>query len=58
MLKIYIAGYDVFDPNAVNIGNTLKNICAAYGFEGLFPLDNELEVQVQEIGRASCWVRV
>lgn len=37
--KIYIAGPDVFYPNAVEIGEAKKAICAKYGFEGIFPLD-------------------
>ncbi len=41
MKKIYIAGFDVFYPDAVNIGNKLKGICRKYGFKGLFPSDNE-----------------
>lgn len=43
-LKVYLAGPDVFFPNAVEIGSKKKRICAEYGFEGIFPLDNELPV--------------
>ncbi len=39
--SIYIAGFDVFSPDAVEKGKALKKICAEYGFEGLYPLDNE-----------------
>ncbi len=39
MRKIYIAGPDVFAPNAYEIGEKYKQICAKYGFEGLYPLD-------------------
>jgi nucleoside 2-deoxyribosyltransferase len=42
-LKVYLAGPDVFFPNALEIGFEKKRICAEYGFEGLFPLDNELQ---------------
>ena len=42
MLKIYLAGPDVFEQNAVEQGKTLKDLCRQYGFEGLFPLDNEI----------------
>lgn len=40
MKTIYLAGPDVFDPDPVATGEQLKALCAAYGFEGLFPLDN------------------
>lgn len=42
-MKIYIAGPDVFEPDAVSIGRRYKNICAEYGHEGLYPLDNECD---------------
>jgi len=40
--RIYLAGPDVFLPNAIEIGEKKKEICARYDFEGAFPLDNEL----------------
>ena len=40
--KIYIAGPDVFMKNAKEIGECYKQICAVYGFTGLYPLDNEI----------------
>lgn len=40
MKKIYLAGFDVFYPDAQERGERLKQICRNYGFEGLFPLDN------------------
>jgi nucleoside 2-deoxyribosyltransferase len=41
-MKIYLAGPDVFLPNAIAIGRRKKELCAQYGFEGLFPFDNEV----------------
>jgi len=41
--KIYIAGFDVFYPNAVERGEEMKKICSEYGFEGFFPLDIRIE---------------
>jgi len=41
--KIYIAGPDVFEKDAVLIGKELNQLCAKYGFKGLYPLDNEIE---------------
>ena len=40
MKKIYLAGPDVFEPNAVEVGEKLKQLAHEYGFIGLFPLDN------------------
>ncbi|NOR56455.1 MAG: nucleoside 2-deoxyribosyltransferase [Sulfurovum sp.] len=42
MLKIYLAGPDVFEINAIEEGKRLKALCKKYGFMGLFPLDNEI----------------
>lgn len=41
-MKIYLAGPDAFLTDAVAIGRRKKELCAAYGFEGLFPFDNEI----------------
>src|SRR5277367_2337334 len=41
-MKLYLAGPDVFLPDAVEIGKTKRELCRRYGFVGLFPLDNEL----------------
>ncbi len=43
MKKVYLAGWEVFRPDAVEIGDKLKKLCASYGFEGLYPLDNECD---------------
>lgn len=43
MKKIYLAGPDVFLPNAIEHGNQLKAMCATYGYEGLFPIDNIIQ---------------
>jgi nucleoside 2-deoxyribosyltransferase len=42
MIKVYIAGPDVFMPNAAEIGLSKKKLCEENGFFGLFPLDNEV----------------
>lgn len=39
--KIYLAGFDVFSDDALERGKKMKELCARYGFEGLYPLDNE-----------------
>ncbi len=43
MKKIYLAGPDVFEPDAIEQGESLKALCQEYGFEGLYPLDNVIE---------------
>jgi nucleoside 2-deoxyribosyltransferase len=39
--KLYLAGPDIFLPNAADIGQRKKDLCESFGFEGLYPLDNE-----------------
>lgn len=41
MKKIYLAGFDVFAPDAVQRGAKMKLLCAEKGFAGLYPFDNE-----------------
>ena len=54
MKKIYLAGPDVFEPNAIEVGEKLKQLAYQYGFIGLFPLDNIISGQdtPHEIARA------
>jgi nucleoside 2-deoxyribosyltransferase len=42
MLTVYLAGPEVFLPDAIELGERKKRLCSACGFEGLFPLDNEI----------------
>lgn len=44
MKKIYLAGPDVFKKDPVEYGKRLKDICNKHGLQGLFPLDNELDL--------------
>lgn len=44
LIRIYLAGPEVFLSNAKEIGEQKKALCRKYGFEGVFPLDNEVEV--------------
>ena len=41
-MKLYLAGPDVFLPDAAEIGRRKKALCRERGFEGLYPLDNDL----------------
>ncbi len=43
MKKIYLAGPDVFEKDAITQGEALKKLCKDFGFEGLFPLDNFIQ---------------
>ncbi len=56
MNKIYFAGPDVFEPDAKEIGEQLKQLAAEFGFVGLFPLDNEIPLQndLRKTARAIC----
>ena len=55
-MKLYLAGPDVFLPDALGIGARKRELCRAHGFEGLFPLDVELEGDADPaaIFRANC----
>lgn len=41
--RVYIAGPDVFYPDAVAHGEALKSIAAQFNLEGLFPLDATID---------------
>ena len=43
-MKIYLAGPDVFLPDAVEIGRRKVEICARHGLTGLYPLDNAVDL--------------
>jgi nucleoside 2-deoxyribosyltransferase len=39
---IYLAGPDVFLPDAIDVGERKKALCREHGFVGVFPFDNEI----------------
>jgi nucleoside 2-deoxyribosyltransferase len=43
-VKLYLAGPDVFHPDCAAIAATKKAACAELGAEGLFPLDEKLDL--------------
>jgi len=43
-MKIYLAGPDVFLPDAVDIGRRKVELCARHGVCGLYPLDNTVDL--------------
>ena len=42
--RVYLAGPEVFLPNPLEIGAAKRAICAKHGLEGVFPLDNEIDL--------------
>ena len=44
MTKVYLAGPDVFLPDALEIGRQKIDICRRHGLDGLYPLDNTVDL--------------
>jgi len=44
MNKIYLAGPEVFLPDPLAAGAAKKEICARHGLQGVFPLDEKLDL--------------
>ena len=42
-MKIYLAGPDVFLPDALDIGRRKVELCMRHGLIGLYPLDNAID---------------
>ena len=42
---VYLAGPGVFLPNPRAYGEAKKRLCEEFGFEGLFPMDVELQLE-------------
>ena len=42
--KVYLAGPEVFRPDAVAYAQIQRNLCEQYGFVGLHPMDNNLDL--------------
>jgi nucleoside 2-deoxyribosyltransferase len=51
-MKIYLAGPDVFLPDAIPIGRRKVDICAAHGMIGLYPLDNTIDLSAADASLA------
>src|ERR1700724_2282749 len=47
-MKIYLAGPDVFLPDAVAIGRRKVELCTRHGLTGLYPLDNAVDRAVRD----------
>jgi nucleoside 2-deoxyribosyltransferase len=50
-MKIYLAGPDVFLPDAVEIGRRKAEICASHGLTGVYPLDNAIDLAAGDASR-------
>ena len=42
-MNVYLAGPDVFLPDALDIGRRKREICTRYGVTGHYPLDNTID---------------
>ena len=47
MASVYLAGPDVFLPDAVEIGRRKVELCARHGLTGLYPLDNTIDLAAE-----------
>lgn len=50
-MKIYLAGPDVFLPDATEIGRRKTELCRHYGAFGLYPLDNAVDLSARDASR-------
>lgn len=41
--QVYLAGFDVFRPDAIEQGLYLKELCREHGLVGLYPFDNAVD---------------
>jgi nucleoside 2-deoxyribosyltransferase len=51
-MKIYLAGPDVFLPDAIAIGRRKIDICARHDLTGLYPLDNAVDLSAGDASLA------
>ena len=47
-MKIYLAGPDVFLPDALDIGQRKRDICERHGLTGVYPLDNAVDLSARD----------
>ena len=48
MTIIYLAGPDVFLPDAIDIGRRKAELCRRHGVSGLYPLDNAVDLTAND----------
>ena len=51
-MQVYLAGPDVFLPDALAVGRRKVEICAAHGLTGLYPLDNVIDLSAADASLA------
>jgi len=49
MTKVYLAGPDVFLPDAADIGRRKVELCARHGLVGLYPLDDAVDIAASDV---------
>lgn len=54
--KIYLAGPDVFYPDAIDILAKKKELCKDYGFIPISPLDNEVDISKMSKSEAAGFI--
>jgi nucleoside 2-deoxyribosyltransferase len=47
-VKVYLAGPDVFLPDALDIGQRKRDICERHGLTGFYPLDNAVDLSARD----------
>jgi nucleoside 2-deoxyribosyltransferase len=47
-MKVYLAGPDVFLPDAVELGRRKVELCLRHGLSGLYPLDNAVDLKAKD----------
>jgi nucleoside 2-deoxyribosyltransferase len=47
-VKVYLAGPEVFLPDALAIGRRKRDICERHGMTGLYPLDNAVDLSARD----------
>jgi nucleoside 2-deoxyribosyltransferase len=57
-MRIYLAGPDVFLPDAAARGAALKGVCARHGLVGVFPLDPLAEAEPAGWQALPAWQRI
>jgi nucleoside 2-deoxyribosyltransferase len=48
MTRVYLAGPDVFLPDALDVGRRKLDLCTRYGLTGLYPLDNTIDTAAED----------
>ena len=48
MTRVYLAGPEVFLPDAVDIGRRKADLCTRHGLTGLYPLDNSVDLAAKD----------